>query len=159
MVVRVYTRCYTIWSNGNLLMPHGKSEREEEEGRRRRTESGKTENSRSKSGEKEGASNKNTNRNKVGFAFDKHRKKAQRKVITYTSANYDRPTPRCSAAWNTSFAVAQAETQLSRSRSTTESRGGLRKKKWHREWWPYCWLRYSPRIIGAAWEPARKRGL
>lgn len=44
------------------------------------------------------APNKNTNRNKVGFAFDKHRKKAQRKVITYTSANYDRPTPRCSAA-------------------------------------------------------------
>lgn len=38
------------------------------------------------------APNKNTNRNKVGFAFDKHRKKAQRKVITYTSANYDRPT-------------------------------------------------------------------
>lgn len=40
--------------------------------------------------------NKNTNRNKVGFAFDKHRKKAQRKVITYTSASYDglhRPIP------------------------------------------------------------------
>lgn len=28
--------------------------------------------------------NKNTNRNKEGFAFDKHRKKAPRKVITYT---------------------------------------------------------------------------
>lgn len=48
--------------------------------------------------EKERASNKNTNRNKEGFAFDKHRKKAQRKVVTYTSANYDdglrrRPVP------------------------------------------------------------------
>lgn len=58
----------------------------------------RVERSRSESGEKEGVSNKNTNRNKVGFAFDKHRKKAQRKVITYTSADYDRPTPRCSAA-------------------------------------------------------------
>lgn len=35
---------------------------------------------------REKAPNKNTNRNKVGFAFDKHRKKAQRKVITYTTA-------------------------------------------------------------------------
>lgn len=28
--------------------------------------------------------NKNTNRNKEGFAFDKDRKKAPRKVVTYT---------------------------------------------------------------------------
>lgn len=27
--------------------------------------------------------NKNANRNKEGFAFDKHRKKAPRKVVTY----------------------------------------------------------------------------
>lgn len=47
--------------------------------------------------EREGSPNKNTNRNKVGFAFDKHRKKAQRKVITYTSAPLRRPTPPCYA--------------------------------------------------------------
>jgi len=55
--------------------------------------------------------NKNTNRNKVGFAFDKHRKKAQRKVITYTSASYDglhRPVSH--SLESTSFAIAQAET-------------------------------------------------
>jgi len=33
--------------------------------------------------------NKNINRNKVGFAFDEHRKKAQTKVVTYTFARYE----------------------------------------------------------------------
>lgn len=70
--------------------------------------------------------NKNTNRNKVEFAFDKHRKKAQCKVIPYTSTSYDlhRPLPRpgiylvChSSSRNPALAIS----------STTESRSSLRK--------------------------------
>lgn len=90
---------------------------------------------------REKAPNKNTNRNKVGFAFDKHRKKAQRKVITYTTACPDYglrlflplslfslslPVTRLE---NTSFAVAQIE-KPSECRRDLLSAGELRDWRW-----------------------------
>lgn len=119
MVVRVYT--YTARSDGDPLTPRGKERRGEgkpewkTKALRRRW-----------AGEK--ARNKNTNRNKVGFAFDKHRKKAQRKVITYTSASYD--GLRRSALRPGTYLVCHSSSRspaLAIS-STTESRSGLRKK-------------------------------
>lgn len=95
MVVPVYTRCYTVQSIGRKS---SYATREEASGKRKKKEDGRSPGSLGRSRARKKAPNKNTNRSKVGFAFDKHRKKAQRKVITYTSANYDRPTPRCSAA-------------------------------------------------------------